>query len=78
MNKKEKRLSDYENSGQLGVTEMIGAIFFMLLGGCKRKYKYYYDVRYQKRNIITGYILGILLFVTGFGVFILVAIMDEF
>jgi uncharacterized BrkB/YihY/UPF0761 family membrane protein len=58
--KKEKRLSDYDNSGELGVTEMFGAIFFMLFNGFKKDYNYYYQVKYQKRNIYIGYILKIL------------------
>jgi len=57
--KKEKRLSDYEHSGQLGVTEMFGAIFFMVISGLKKDYKDCYQVKYQKRNIFTGYILSI-------------------
>jgi Kef-type K+ transport system membrane component KefB len=57
--KKEKRLSDYDNTGQLGVTEMFGAIFFMLIGGLKKDYNYYYQVKYQKRNIRIGYILSV-------------------
>jgi len=62
MKKTEKRLSDYDNSGQLGVTEMIGAIIFMLFGGLKKPYKHYHRVKYQKRNIIVGYLFGIIVF----------------
>lgn len=60
MKKKEKRLSNYDNSGQLGVTEMFGAITFMLLGGLKNNYKYYYQVKFQKRNIWVGYFMTII------------------
>lgn len=60
MEKKEKRLSNYDNSGQLGITEMFGAITFMLLGGFKKKYKYYYQVKFQKRNIWIGYFMTII------------------
>ena len=66
--KKEKRLSDYDNSGNLGVTEMFGAIFYMLLGGVEKKYDYYYQVKFQRKNIITGY------FFTLFIVFGLIAL----
>lgn len=60
MKKKEKRLSNYDNSGQLGVTEMFGAITFMLLSGLKNNYKYYYQVKFQKRNIWVGYFMTII------------------
>lgn len=55
MKLEKKRLSDYDNSGNLGVTEMFGAIFYMLLGGLKKKYEHYYQVKFQRKNIITGY-----------------------
>lgn len=61
--KKEKRLSDYDTSGNLGVTEMFGAIFFMIISGFKNDYNFYYQVKYQKRNIWTGYLLTILFFI---------------
>jgi len=61
MGKKQKRLSDYDSSGRFGVTEMFGAIIFMLIGGFRRKYDYYYQVKYQKRNIWTGYLAGVVL-----------------
>ena len=54
---KEKRISDYDTSGDLGVTEMFGAIFYMLLGGLKKKHEHYYQVKFQRKNIITGYFL---------------------
>ena len=57
---KSKRLSDYDSSGHLGVTEMCGAIIFMFLGGLKNDYNYYYHVKYQKRNILLAYLLYIL------------------
>jgi hypothetical protein len=60
MKKKEKRLSDYDNSGDLGVTEMFGAITFMLLGGFKKDYNYYYQIKFQKRNVWTGYFMTII------------------
>ena len=66
MSKKQKRLSDYDNSGQLGVTEMFGAIIFMLIGGLKKDYKYYHQVKYQKRNIRVGYLFGIIIFLSIF------------
>ena len=56
MSKKQKRLSDYDNSGHLGVVEMFGAIIFMLIGGFRKGYEHYYQVKYQKRNIWTGYL----------------------
>lgn len=65
---KEKRLSDYDTSGKLGVTEMFGAIFFMVCNGLKKDYNHYYQVKYQKRNIRAGYLLGILFFI---GLFLL-------
>jgi len=63
MNKKEKekRLSDYDNTGQLGVTEMFGAITCMLLGGLKKSYEHYYQVKYQKRNTLVGYFMSIII-----------------
>lgn len=71
MKKKEegKRLSDYDNTGQLGVTEMFGAITHMLLGGVKKPYKYYYQAKYQKRNTIVGYFMTIIF--VGFLVYVL-------
>jgi len=61
MNKKEKRISDYDNSGQLGVTEMFGAITYMLFGGIKKSYEHYYQVKYQKRNTLVGYFMSIII-----------------
>jgi len=63
MNKKEKekRISDYDNSGHLGVTEMFGAITYMLFGGLKKSYEYYYQVKYQKRNTLVGYFMSIII-----------------
>ena len=40
--KQKKRLSDYDTSGNLGVTEMFGAIFFMVINRLKKDYNYYY------------------------------------
>ncbi|WP_420551354.1 hypothetical protein [Tenacibaculum aiptasiae] len=54
---KEKRISDYDTTGELGFNEMIGAIFYMLLGGLTKDYKYYHQLKFQKKNIITGYFL---------------------
>ena len=64
--KKAKRISNYDNSGNLGLTEMFGAIIFMLIGGLKRKYNYYNQVKYQKRNIWTGYIVSVVLSISFF------------
>ena len=63
MNKKEKekRLSDYDDTGQLGVTEMFGAITYMLFGGLKKSYEHYYQVKYQKRNTLVGYFMSIII-----------------
>lgn len=61
--KEKKRISDFDSSGHLGVTEMFGAIFFMLMGGLKKDYNHYYQIEYQKRNILAGYFLGIFAFV---------------
>jgi len=61
MNKKEKRLSDYDNTRQHGITEMFGAITCMLLGGVKKSYEHYYQVKYQKRNTLVGYFMSIIL-----------------
>lgn len=63
--KKEIRISDYDSSGNLGVTEMFGAIFFMLIGGLTKKYEHYYQIKFQRKNIITGYLLSII-FAFGF------------
>ena len=60
--KDKRRLSDYDTSGKLSVTEMFGAIFFMVFNGLKKDYNHYYQVKYQKRNIRAGYLLGALLF----------------
>ncbi len=63
---KEKRIADYDSSGNLGVTEMFGAIIFMLISGLKKDYNYYHQVKFQKRNIWTGYIISIILFLSFF------------
>jgi len=63
MEEEQKRLSDYDNSGHLGVTEMLGAITYMVFGGLKKDYKYYYQVKYQKRNTLMGYFMSIILVV---------------
>ncbi|KAB1155255.1 hypothetical protein F7018_12315 [Tenacibaculum aiptasiae] len=54
---KEKRISDYDTTGELGFNEMIGAIFYMFLGRLTKDYKYYHQLKFQKKNIITGYFL---------------------
>jgi hypothetical protein len=61
MNKKQKRISDYDNSGHIGVTETLGAITYMVFGGLKKEYKFYYQVMYQKRNTRVGYLMSIIL-----------------
>jgi len=33
----------------------------MLISGLKNDYKYYYQVKYQKRNIRIGYVLSIII-----------------
>ena len=68
--KKENRLSDYDTSGNLGVTEMFGAIFFMIINRFKKDYNYFYQVKFQKRNIRAGYLLSILFVVSAFLAFI--------
>lgn len=70
MKKKRKRIADYDTTGELGVTEMFGAIFFMIVGGMKKDYKYYHQVKFQKRNIWTGYILKIILLFIGIFLFL--------
>ena len=62
--KKEKRISNYDTTGELGFDEMFGAIFYMLLGRLKREYEYYHQIEFQRKNIITGYLLK-LFFVFG-------------
>ncbi|WP_237274920.1 hypothetical protein [Tenacibaculum ovolyticum] len=57
--KKEKRISNYDTTGELGFDEMLGAIFYMLLGALKRKYEYYHQIEFQRKNIITGYLLKV-------------------
>ncbi|CAL2078841.1 conserved protein of unknown function [Tenacibaculum sp. 190524A02b] len=54
---KKKRISDYDTTGELGFIEMLGAIFYMLLGGLKKSYEHYHQMKFQKKNIITGYFL---------------------
>lgn len=54
---KEKRIPNYDTTGELGFDEMFGAVFHMLLGRLKRKYEYYHQVKFQSKNIITGYLL---------------------
>jgi len=61
MSKEDKRISDYDNSGYLGGTEMIGAITYMVFGGLKKSYEHYYQVKYQKRNTLVGYLMSIIL-----------------
>lgn len=64
MKKKEKkRLPDYDTTGNLGVTEMVGAILSIALGGFKKDYTYYYKEKYRKKNILIGYITSIILVV---------------
>jgi len=60
---KKRRLTDYDTSGQAGITETFGAILFMLFNGLKKDYKYYYDPKFQTRNMILGYIVSIVLFI---------------
>ena len=66
MSKKQKRIADYDTTGNLGVTEMFGAIIFMLIGGLKNNYEHYHQEKFQKRNIWTGYIVTITLSLIGF------------
>ena len=68
--KKKKRIADYDTTGNLGVTEMFGAIFFMLIGGVKKSYNYYHQVKYQKRNIWVGYVLKIVFLLIGISLFL--------
>lgn len=60
MDEKEKRLSDYDQSGQLWIVEMVGAFIRMIFNGFKKDYQFYYQVTYQKRNLWIGYISYIL------------------
>lgn len=59
--KKEKRISSYDTTGEIGFKEMLGAIFFMALGGFKKKYEHYYQIKYQRKNIIVGYFLSLII-----------------
>ncbi|WP_299103939.1 hypothetical protein [uncultured Tenacibaculum sp.] len=59
--KKEKRISDYDTTGQLGFNEMLGAIFYQVLDRCKKEYNHYHQLKFQRKNIITGYFLNIIL-----------------
>jgi len=57
---KKKRLNEYRDAGPLVVAEIFGAIFFMIIGGFRKNHEYYYDVRFQKRNVAVGYLLIVL------------------
>lgn len=59
--KKEKRISDYDTTGQLGFNEMLGAIFYQALDGYKKEYNHYHQLKFQRKNLITGYFLSIIL-----------------